>query len=110
MLINVESLATVWEMLEAWREANPEGNAEADAKWQTACEVMAATREAAGIPSEVYCELFDALVAEFAAWKAANAMPEGDATDLLACADLTPDQRAWLSDFVARWDEMEETR
>jgi len=28
---------------------------------------------------------------------------DGDAVDLLESADLTADERAWLSDFTRRW-------
>lgn len=46
----------------------------------------------------------EALAAEFAEWCADQDMPDvGDALDMLH-QDVTPDQRAWLSDFVTRWD------
>lgn len=43
---------------------------------------------------------------EFVTWCNENAMPEeGDAEDLLHHPNTTPEQRAYLSAFVARWDE-----
>ena len=45
---------------------------------------------------------------EFVAWVAAQGIgaDEGDAEELLM-VDRTPEQRAWLHDFIRRWDEIE---
>jgi len=48
----------------------------------------------------------EALHHEFVAWCAENSVSEeGDAEDLLHHPDTTPEQRAYLSAFLARWDE-----
>ena len=45
------------------------------------------------------------LTHEFQVWTGEQNLPEeGDATELLLCADLTADQRRWLSDFIDRWE------
>ena len=46
----------------------------------------------------------EALAAQFAAWADAQGLPAVDAATLLAGADLTPAQRACISDFVIRWE------
>jgi hypothetical protein len=57
--------------------------------------------------------LFDQLTTEFANWidaapQAALAPLGGDALELRMFADLTRPQAAWLDDFIARWDAMDE--
>lgn len=49
----------------------------------------------------------DVLVAEYADWIEGEGLPEGDAMELLMGAELTADQRQWLSAFVVRWDAAE---
>jgi len=52
------------------------------------------------------------LIAEFAAWLAmpehARLADQGDALEMLMGAELMGDERQWLADFVARWDNAEE--
>lgn len=49
----------------------------------------------------------DVLAAEFTEWTKGQGLPQdGDAMELLMGADLTDDQRDWLSQFVIRWDRM----
>lgn len=45
---------------------------------------------------------------EYEAWLLANGF-EGDepAEDLIAFGNTTAEQRAWLEDFMTRWDEKE---
>lgn len=47
----------------------------------------------------------EVLAAEFAKWTEGEAIgaDEGDAQELLM-VDRTPEQRAWLADFITRWD------
>jgi predicted RNA-binding Zn-ribbon protein involved in translation (DUF1610 family) len=55
---------------------------------------------------------FDALVTEYNGWLAAQPLHIGGAEDTSAEAllheEITPEQRRWLSDFVQRWDAMEQ--
>jgi hypothetical protein len=57
---------------------------------------------------------FDALVAEFDVWISDPAQTAfagaGDALEIRMFAELTAPQIAWLDDFIARWDAMEENR
>lgn len=49
----------------------------------------------------------EALTAEFAAYLEAQDLAfEGDAMEMIMAAPLTDDQRAWISDFILRWDAM----
>lgn len=50
------------------------------------------------------------LVDEFALWTMSQGFETGDAMDLLHRDDITAEQRKWLSDFVVRWEAMEEQR
>lgn len=52
----------------------------------------------------------DSLCAEFEAWTTPLGFTEGDAFDLLHRDDLSPEQRRWLSNFVGRWEAMENRR
>lgn len=52
---------------------------------------------------------FTALCDEFQGWTVKQGLPEeGDAMDLLYHPSLTDTQRQWLTDFIMRWDAMEE--
>jgi hypothetical protein len=51
----------------------------------------------------------DALTAEFATWleQHQSLKDKGDAMEML-CADISHDERLWLSDFVTRWDAVKD--
>ena len=50
-------------------------------------------------------DTIDTLTSEFEVWVAEHGLGDlGDALELLMFGDLGPDRRAWLADFVARWD------
>lgn len=56
--------------------------------------------------------VFDSLVAEFDSWLISQGL-DGESDDAHGYAmrsDLTPAERAWLSDFIRRWDAMESER
>lgn len=46
----------------------------------------------------------DALVAEFALWLARERLTPESADELLLREGLTPLQRAYLTNFITRWD------
>jgi hypothetical protein len=54
----------------------------------------------------------NALIEEFAGWLAhpshASLADKGDALELLMFGDISEEERDWLTDFVARWDNAEE--
>jgi hypothetical protein len=47
----------------------------------------------------------DPLIAEYAAWNKAQGLDLGSADEHVWDEDLTDAQRAWLRNFVVRWDE-----
>lgn len=51
----------------------------------------------------------EALAAEFSQWGAVQGIgpDEGDAEELLM-VERTPEQRAWLQDFIARWEDAQD--
>lgn len=53
--------------------------------------------------------VFDSLAREFGEWLIAHGLQgeSDDALGYLMRSDLIPAERAWLSDFVRRWDAME---
>lgn len=56
--------------------------------------------------------VFDALAGEFSQWLRDHGLDgeSDDAHGYLMRPDLTPLERAWLSDFVRRWDAMDSER
>lgn len=57
MIIDLEAtLAEIWEILQEWRDANPEGSDANDKKWNDVCGAMANIREAFGLEDEVIRE------------------------------------------------------
>ena len=55
-----------------------------------------------------FVQTFATLCDEFRQWTLANDRHEGDASDNLFDPSNTPEQQAWLIDFIERWDEMED--
>jgi len=47
------------------------------------------------------------LIDEYANWNRANGLTLGSADEHLWDDNLTNEQRAWLRDFVRRWEEAE---
>lgn len=78
-----------------------------DAAWNIAKPLYLTAPEADPMdcpPRNSWGAHLDPLVAEYEAWTESRGLSgEGDALELLM-GDLTPEQRAWLHDFIARWD------
>lgn len=50
---------------------------------------------------------FESMEAEFVAYCAEQGLPEVDAMELIFM-QLTPEQRTWISDFINRWEDLEQ--
>jgi hypothetical protein len=51
-----QHLKVVWDILQEWRDANPEGVAANDVKWNDVCGAMANLREEHDLPREIELE------------------------------------------------------
>jgi hypothetical protein len=49
-------------------------------------------------------EDLDGLSSSYLAWTTAQKLPDVSADELILHPDLTPDQRAWISAFIIRWE------
>lgn len=52
----------------------------------------------------------DRLIDEYTDWLADNDLPDESADELILTEGLTPDQVAWLRDFILRWEDFEMER
>lgn len=52
-------------------------------------------------------ETLETMEAEFVAYCAEQGLPEVDAMELIFM-QLTPEQRTWISDYINRWEDLED--